>query len=289
MPIVTSTDPSQHQVLDPGLLGRPVHLLPQFARRLGEDLSGAMQAPVARRYWGPFQLDAIAFVRAPDEIAARWLGIATEYGSVAVAFERPLLLGLLDCRYGARGSAPAAAADASAVRITATEERLAVTLTQQLADVLAARVGANLNAAGLPAAAVEGLAPALPVGAPAKSTWTIQVALRAPQSGHSGQFWMALDQPLMTDILRGLQPEKLRPHVARSAAEPLVTRLQVKLEGRLVSKEITLANLFDLQIGDVIPVAVGRADVLLDESRLFTAAVAEHKGKLCLTSFEDAE
>jgi flagellar motor switch protein FliM len=34
---------------------------------------------------------------------------------------------------------------------------------------------------------------------------------------------------------------------------------------------------------------VGRADVLLDENRLFTAAVAEHKGKLCLTSFEDAE
>jgi flagellar motor switch protein FliM len=34
---------------------------------------------------------------------------------------------------------------------------------------------------------------------------------------------------------------------------------------------------------------VGRADVLLDEARLFTAAVAEHKGKLCLTSFEDAE
>jgi len=30
-------------------------------------------------------------------------------------------------------------------------------------------------------------------------------------------------------------------------------------------------------------------DVLLDDARLFTAAVAEHKGKLCLTSFEDAE
>jgi len=28
---------------------------------------------------------------------------------------------------------------------------------------------------------------------------------------------------------------------------------------------------------------------LLDEARLFTAAVAESKGKLCLTSFEDAE
>ncbi|HEU5435734.1 MAG TPA: hypothetical protein VFU95_04885, partial [Telluria sp.] len=136
MPIVTSTDPSQHQMLDPCLLGRPVHLLPQFARRLGEDLSGAMAAPVARRYWGPFQIDAIEFARAP-QVAARWLGLATEYGAVAVAFERELLLGLLDCRYGRRGAAPAASAarDPAAERITSTEERLAVTLTEQLADV----------------------------------------------------------------------------------------------------------------------------------------------------------
>ena len=52
---------------------------------------------------------------------------------------------------------------------------------------------------------------------------------------------------------------------------------------------MTLEALFGLKLGDVIPVTVGRADVLLDEARLFTAAVAEHKGKLCLTSFEDAE
>jgi flagellar motor switch protein FliM len=276
-------------MLDPCLLGRPVHLLPQFARRLGEDLSGAIAAPVARRYWGPFQLDAIEFARAPQQGAARWLGLATEYGVVAVAFERELLLGLLDCRYGRRGATPLAARDPAAERVTATEERLAVTLTEQLADVLAARIGANLNAAGLAAAAAAGLAAPSPVSAPAKTTWTIQVRLREPQSGSSGQLWMALDGALMADILRGIQPEKTRGHAVQPIGEPLATRLQVKLDGRLVSKEITLAHLFDLQVGDVIPVAVGRAEVMLDDSRLFTAAVAEHKGKLCLTSFEDAE
>ena len=73
------------------------------------------------------------------------------------------------------------------------------------------------------------------------------------------------------------------------ANEPLASGLSVKLEGRLASKEMTLEALFALKVGDIIPVSVGRADVLLDESRLFTANVAEHKGKLCLTSFEDAE
>jgi flagellar motor switch protein FliM len=77
--------------------------------------------------------------------------------------------------------------------------------------------------------------------------------------------------------------------VVRGPAEPISSKLQVKLDGCLVSKEITLGSLFDLKVGDVIPVNVGRANVLLDEARLFTAAVAEHKGKLCLTSFEDAE
>jgi flagellar motor switch protein FliM len=276
-------------MLDPCLLGRPVHLLPQFARRLGEDLSGAIAAPVARRYWGPFQLDAIEFARAPQHLAARWLGLATEYGAVAVAFERELLLGLLDCRYGGRGATPAAPRDPAAERVTATEERLAVTLTEQLADVLAARIGANLNAVGLAAAAAAGLAAPAAVSAPANSAWALQIRLREPRSGSCGQLWIALDGAVMADILRGITPEKKHGQAAQPAAEPLATRLQVKLDGRLVSKEITLARLFDLQVGDVIPVAVGRAEVMLDDSRLFTAAVAEHKGKLCLTSFEDAE
>jgi flagellar motor switch protein FliM len=275
-------------MLDPCLLGRPVHLLPRFARRLGEDLSAAMAAPVARRYWGSFQLEAIEFARAP-QLATRWLGLDTEYGAVAVAFERELLLALLDCRYGRPGAAAAPARDPAAERVTATEERLTVTLTGQLADALAARIGANLNAVGLAAAAAAALAAPGVVSAPASSAWTIQIALREPQSGARGQLWIALDAAVMADILRGLQPEKPRPHAARPAGEPLATRLQVRLDGRLVSKEITLAQLFELRVGDVIPVAVGRAEVLLDDSRLFTAAVAEHKGKLCLTSFEDAE
>jgi flagellar motor switch protein FliM len=288
MPIVTSTNPSQHQLLDPCLLGRPVHLLPQFARRLGEDLSAVLQAPAARRYWGPFQPGAIEFTRAPQQGAARWLGVTTEYGALAVAFERELLLGLLDFRYGRPGAAPVPARATASVRITATEERLAATLTAQLADVLATRIGANLNAAGMAAAAGAGMAAAVAVSAPLKTAWAIQATLVEPRSGSGGRLWIALDADLMADILRGLRREK-RSHALQPPVEPLVSTLQVKLDGRLVSKEITLAHLFDLQVGDVIPVAVGRAEVMLDDSRLFTAAVAEHKGKLCLTSFEDAE
>ena len=54
---------TQHLVLDPCLLGRPVHRLPLFAVQLREDLAQAMRLPLNRRYWGSFQVDDVAFSR----------------------------------------------------------------------------------------------------------------------------------------------------------------------------------------------------------------------------------
>jgi flagellar motor switch protein FliM len=292
MPTVIQDQSSQLQVLDPILLGRPVHLLPRFAAGLADALGTAMQSPAWRRNWAAFRLDSVAFGRAPEAPGLRWLGVSGGRGMVAVAFERRLLLALLSCRYGRRAEAALPAHDLSGERVTATEDRLAVVLTQQLAEVLSARVSGALAAAGADAEAqvrAGALAPATPVAAPGKATWAIKVALRPLQSVQAVEFWMAPDHDLMAAILQGLLPEKGRTRAPRAALEPLSASLQVRLDGRLVSKEMALASLFELKVGDVIPVSVGRADVLLDESRLFTAAVAEHKGKLCLTSFEDAE
>lgn len=284
MPIATPDSTSQHQVLDPCLLGRPVHLLPQFAVRLQDDLDAAMQGP-ARRYWGGWRLDTVEFGRVPQDASLRWMAATGALGTVSVAFERGLLLTLLERRYGGR-SASATPRDPGSERVTATEERLVVVLTQQMVDLLYARVAASV--------AMEVAPQPVPSGAvavstmPGKSAWTVCVTVR-DATGATGRCWMAPDQGLMGEILSSLRPDQPRTHVVRGPAEPLSSKLQVKLDGQLVSKEITLGSLFDLKVGDVIPVNVGRADVLLDEARLFTAAVAEHKGKLCLTSFEDAE
>ena len=284
MPISTPDTALQHQVLDPCLLGRPVHLLPQFAARLEDDLDTAMQGS-ARRYWAGWRLESVEFGRVPQENNVRWMAVLGAPGTVAVAFERGLLLTLLERRYGGR-SAGATPRDPQTERVTATEERLGVVLTQQMVDLLYARVAASvaMDVAPhpVPANAV------VPSAMPGESNWALRVQVRS-NNDHTGQFWIAPDQQLMAAILGTLRPESARQVAPRGPAEPLATRLQVKLDGRLVSKEITLGALFDLQVGDVIPVNVGRADVLLDDARLFTAAVAEHKGKLCLTSFEDAE
>ncbi|WP_137175187.1 FliM/FliN family flagellar motor switch protein [Massilia sp. HP4] len=301
------------QVLDPCLLGRPVHLLPAFATRLAEALGAAMASPGGRRYWGAYRLESLAFERAPDDRSLRWLGVGGSYGQAAVAIERSMLLGLLEGRYARRTQGPSAAPqrDPHIERVTATEERLAATLAQQVATLVDERIAEGLAAAGAaamtaaPAAAAPRLAKAgasiVPASAPGKSGWVIRAVLRAQYgrretdepglAAPEGRLWIGLDHGLMAHVLQGLMAERngARGAGPRMAREPLASHLQVRLEGRLVSKEVTLAALFGLKVGDVIPVSVGRADVLLDDSRLFTAAVAEHKGKLCLTSFEDAE
>lgn len=284
MPLATPDTTSQHQVLDPCLLGRPVHLLPQFAVRLQDDIDAAMQG-AARRYWGGWRLDSVEFGRVPQDGSLRWMAAAGAMGTVSVAFERGLLLTLLERRYGGR-SAAATPRDPGSERVTATEERLVVVLTQQMVDLLYARVAASV--------AMDVAPEPVPTGAvntstmPGKSAWTVCATVR-DANGATGRFWIAPDQALMAAILGSLRPDHPRSHAVRGPSEPLSSKLQVKLDGHLVSKEITLGALFDLKIGDIIPVSVGRADVLLDEACLFTAAVAEHKGKLCLTSFEDAE
>ncbi len=280
----TPDNNQQYQALDPTLLGRPVHLLPQFAGRLQDDLDAAMQGS-GRRYWAGWRLEIVEFGRVPREQNLRWMAVNGAMGTVSIVFERCLLLTLLERRYGGR-SASATQKDPQTERVTATEERLNVVLTQQTVDLLYARVAASMGMDVAPrpvAAAAVTSAPA-----PAPNGWAVRIQVRNAED-QAGQFWIAPDQQLMTAILGSLRPELPRGPAARGPAEPLAAKLQVKLEGRLVSKEITLGALFDMKVGDVIPVDVGRADVLLDEARLFTASVAESKGKLCLTSFEDAE
>jgi flagellar motor switch protein FliM len=284
MPIANPDTISQHQVLDPALLGRPVHLLPLFAARLKDDLDAAMQGS-SRRYWGGWRLHSVEFGRAPEQETLRWMAATGSMGTVAVAFERGLLLTLLERRYGGR-SAGATQQDPGSARITATEDRLVVVLTQHMVDLLYGRVAVSLAMEVSPNPVPAEAVASSPM--PGKSAWALRVQVRDANGG-TGEFWIAPDQKLMATILGTLRPDSQRPRAARGPSEPMSSKLQVKLDGVLISKEMTLGALFDLNVGDVVPVNVGRADVLLDEARLFTAAVAEYKGKLCLTSFEDAE
>lgn len=277
------------------MLGRPVHLLHIFAAQLRDDLTQAMRLNMNRRYWGAFRVEDVQFTRFDGEQRGRWLSFAAPAGHIAFSLERKVLLSVLNFRYGSSGKSDnsAATVDENTVRVTATEERLAVVLGQQLAGTLAGRIELNLPVIDKAPSAEGGddadteFKPA-PGAPPPKGNWTITVTLADNASGATGQFWFALDKALMASVLRGLLRDRDGAKKPQTPS-PLAQRLQVGLTGRLASKEVMLGTLYDLQVGDVIPISLSRADVLLEDSRLFTAAVTEHKGKLCLTSFEDVE
>jgi flagellar motor switch protein FliM len=286
--MTTSKINAPPEVLDPCLLGRPVHRLPVFAAQLKEDLLQAMRLNVNRRYWGNFQVDEVGFSRLDgNEPRTRWLNFSAPAGNIAFALERKVLLSVLNFRYGRSNKASSlpVATDEAAIRVTATEERLAVVLGQQLTGTLAARIELNLPETDK-ADNVEAITAAVGTHPP-RGTWIISVHIS--DATLQGRFWFALDQHLMSNVLRGLLAGREAGKKSNKNLGSLAARLQVGVNGRLVSKEVTLGELFDLQVGDVIPISLHRADVLLEESRLFTAAVTEHKGKLCLTSFEDIE
>jgi flagellar motor switch protein FliM len=265
MTTLTTTAPPQ--VLDPSLLGRPVHRLPQFAAQLRDDLAAALRQPASRRYWGGTEVEHVGFSQlAGNEPRMRWQYFAAGAGVIGFAIERPILLAALDQRYGA-GESAAPAVEASQVRVTATEERLGVALGQQLTHVVASRIAASVPG-GEPLAMP--LAPAAG-GQPGKGTWVVTMIVRAGDL--AGKVWFALDRHLISDVLRALVPGReigVSPGPGRQSkpVAPLAQRLQVTLSGQLVSKEVTLGALFDLRIGDVIPISLHRADVMLEDSRL---------------------
>jgi len=217
----------QHQVLDPCLLGRPVHRLPAFAAQLKEDLSQAMRLNMNRRYWGTFQVDSVEFSRLDgSEARARWLNFGAPAGDIAFALERKVLLTVLNYRYGRTKSD--GALDDAAVKVTATEDRLAVVLGQQLAGVLAGRIEANLprpgKAEGGADSAPEQDFHAEPGKQPPKGTWIITVTVSDHDTGGKppliGSFWFALDKHLMASVLHACRPS------ATAAAAPPCNRLR---------------------------------------------------------------
>lgn len=292
--------PLPQQVLDPCHLGRPVHLLPVFTAALRDDLAELFRTGMNRRYRASFDVADIAMTcAATPEHSGRWWSVASPVGRIGLALHRSVLLAALEYRYGTRNStsnsatngAPSVPAEATIstepdapVRETSTEERLAAMLGAQLVAVVAARIDADLPE---PHAVAATFAPAITSAPPAAGTWTIRVTIKEAALGIEGAVWFTLDDAWMARLLHRLVVN--RPRVRDAETLPLAARLQLTVAGRLLRRDMPLGELIDVRVGDVIPVSLGATDVLIDDSRLFRAVVAERNGKLCLTSFEDVE
>lgn len=278
----------RQQVLDPRTLGRPVHLLHLFASQLREDFSELFRTRLNRRYRADFQVDDVSIdISGKTTPPGRWLNHAFAGGRIGCALERSLVLSALHYRYGLPASGKEAGPAPGAAPETASEERLAVMLSRQLAETLAARIAGTPDAddgkALSPPTATAALTP-LP-----RSACLITARIRENTHAVAGDVHLALDDAWLTQLLGQLSPVRRKRGYGGAYTPPLASSLQFRLEARLLQKELTLGELLDIRCGDVIPVSLRAAEVVVGDSRLFTATVAEHRGKLCLTTFEDAK
>ncbi|MCW7536516.1 FliM/FliN family flagellar motor C-terminal domain-containing protein [Aquabacterium sp. A7-Y] len=271
------------QVLDPSTLGRPVHRLDRFTRRWREDLGQQLRDGLNRRWRTAFEIGEVSLQQrlAPAD-AGRWMAFTSAAGRIACAIERPLLLALLARRYGAPVATPAAVPE------TATEERLAAQLAQQFAEALAGRIeaGCTEDAPDTPGPAALQRAG---LQVPRTAGWTLQARVLEPALDIDTSLWFTLDAAWMDRLLAGLAPARPRATERSEPARPLSQQLRLTLTARLLEKELPLGELLALRVGDLIPVRLGPTEVLVDDTQLFTATVAEHQGKLCLTAFSDVD
>jgi flagellar motor switch protein FliM len=284
-----------HTVIDPRTMGRPVHLLGGFANQLRDDFADFLRARINRRYKASFQIDAISFIAAPAD-SQRWLSYSADDGRIHFAIERPLLLCLLRYRYGSVMPETSAATDGSSAPVTqfidepetATEERLGIMLGQQLAELAVRRIESVQRAPVETPAAITFVEAALH-GAN-EGDWLLRITLSETRCNVSGNLLLKISAAWMNRLLQALAPNRERSRQKQmTATKPFPARLQLTLRARLLEKEVSLGTLLDLRLGDVLPISVGDADVLIGDSRLFTASVAEHHGKLCLTSLADVD
>lgn len=264
------------QPLDPRTLGRPVHLLPRFAEQLGEAL-GELFLGHNRRYRAQYEIGAISIKpMGPEAVAGRWMVGEAEHGRIACLAERALVLNLMAHRYGNAG-----AGSSEPPAETATEERMLSWLCLQSLQCALRLIGEPADTVAAPALQPS-LQPQLSAG-----SWFIQITVRELGQGLQSQLLLALDPLYIGKLLKRLG--QTLPQPPRADTQQLAKQLKLKLEARLLEQTLPLGELLDLRPGDLIPVRLKSTDVLVDGALLFTASVAEHQGKLCLTSFVDAE
>jgi flagellar motor switch protein FliM len=275
-----------YRKLDPCTLGRPIHLLPDFAAKVLEDFGELFRGGLNRRYSASFQAIAADIRALGDEMAGPgWRLYEERGGYFSCKVDREIVLSALNYRYGLSSSGQAGQVEAlTDIPETTTEERMAGMLCKQFVETLHARIQSTANRTDAHPLKFKGTA------THPRGGWLLKLDVRDAARGAGGSIALTLDEFWMDDLLRAITPEK--PQVRGNAVVPqasLAPNLHLYMVARLLKREYSLGELFDMRIGDVIPISLGNTDVLINDARLFSATVAENKGKLCLTSFKDME
>ncbi|KVH43313.1 hypothetical protein WL88_28895 [Burkholderia diffusa] len=298
------------------MLGRPTHLLDAFGAALGQSLTKFFETQVGRTRGTTLKVRSVSIKTcAADMPALPWRHQPIGGAIIGIHLERALLLTLLELRYG-RSATPAAAARsndsaatgkptstdvsatdaetvsaqppdtsprASAAAETSTERRLAQKLATDLAKTIAGCI--------VPLSTLEDTTAGGDPDSHARSPQLFMLCqIEAPTCDASAVIGFALDavwQQRLFAHLKSTMPR--RASVARHRTS-FAEHLRIKLIAQLMETEVPFGDLLRLRPGHILPVRLHTAArVLASGTQVFSASIAEHNGKLCLTSFDYVE
>ncbi len=269
-------------------LGRPVHLLGLLCQRGHEDMSAILDLYFAARQGPRLRLGELSHRRTSSPLReARWIAFDTPLGRIGFAAERPVVLALLASRHGLENWHEP---DLSILALpeTATEHRLAGQLGLRLMRALVARLQAGLDEPDSVPPVITALATRPGHTAPlGERAWQLHTTLGLQGGDVLGQLRFALEHSVVEQLLRRLAPRR-HSRAPRLATGPaLRQQLPLALHARLLEKRLPLGDVLDLRPGHVLPVDLNHASVRVLDTPLLNARVVEHKGKLCLTAFQE--
>jgi len=264
-------------VLDPCTLGRPYHLLDEVLQDIKRRIDHTFHERFNLRRGTNFVTSHIAIAAIRPRDAAGWRTYASEHGQIAVRCDRTLLLALLACHYNTPLDEATLAAPGPE---TGTERRFAAQLDATVLSAFAAAVIGEQTQAFPP------VADALP----SPTARTLRITIEDRTRHLRGELEFALNEAWLAHLFARLDAQRLRPTPSASDGTPANVRIPITLSVRMLTKDMRLEDLLRMGPGDVLPVRLpDTADVLVDNVRLYRAALAEQQGAMWITSFELVE
>jgi len=262
---------------DVNKLGRPWHKLPKKMNDCFDILDTRLSIYFLKKFRVNVSLKNMTF--AIDQHYKNTQVFSTCYGNIAFDIDRILLLNILHDYYGLSKDSNQMTPDLTQP-VTKTEERLKNKLAQELTHLIINKetFGEDLEIKNDYSTVIN------------QWSWCITFEL---EGYDSGSFTILLDNlhiDRMLAELRTLQSEEERSQKQLSAVqiERMFYSLPLKLHGRLASLNLTVAQLTDIEAGDIIPISLNEPlPVFIGKEQIFNAVIADDRGKLFLSEFND--
>jgi len=258
--------------LKPQKLGRHYHKIPQYIKEVSAKYPRIISDYFLRNYRINLELHTVEVHEERSESAE--CIYKSLFGKFGFSIERPLLSEALECYYGGAGL------PSQDTPISTSEQRMRLRLGQDIAQIFARALLSGASVGKLEKHENDF----------DQAVWEYVAEFRYTShiSGGRSSIFLYLDTQLVDELTARLAAPSHGPQVVDP--ERHIQQLPVRLECVVAALQMPLSQVLGLRPGDILPVRLQeRAEVRINQQKLFRGAIFEEDGALFLTSLESVK